>query len=379
MVRLKSESPCGFRALTPINRAVRSPDLTVRVKWGHLTPPKCGFKELIFLCVRMERPCATSWRVIRELPPILFALLFVACAGSQRPSPLVSQSMPLKPILNLQLKNIAGPNLGEYGSFGQPAGVAVDQIGEIFISDRTANAVYKFTPQLRAAAHEGGMGGSLGEFNRPQGMACDAALNLYITDTGNKRIQIFDHNLHFVKAFETYYDENNEATNFISPSDITIDNEGNLWIADSDKILKLDPFFNLLLEISDRVPGQFIIGRLASIAASKAGRIAIGDSGKHRISIITDYGNLWGEIETGSPDAIAWDKDDNIWVADTDTRRILAYDSNGNQFFVYADDNPASQPSWLAFTPDGNLVVADSGLRKVSLFAILRAGKQNVK
>jgi tripartite motif-containing protein 71 len=311
--------------------------------------------------------------------PILVAfaaMFFIDCAASQRPSPAVSQSMSLKPILNLQLKNIAGPNLGDNGSFGQPAGVAVDQIGEIFISDKAANAVYKFTPQLQPAAHEGGMGGSLGEFNRPQGMACDAALNLYITDTGNKRIQILDHNLHFVKAFETYYNENNEPVNFVSPSDITIDNEGNLWIADSDKILKLDPFFSLLLEISDRVPGQFIIGRLASIAASRDGHIAIGDSGKHRITIISDNGNFFGEIETGYPGAIAWDRDDNIWVADSDAGRILAYDINGNQFFAYADESPASQPSWLALAPDGNLVVTDSGLRKVSLYAILRAGNQ---
>ena len=105
-------------------------------------------------------------------------LIFLSCAASQRPSPLISQSMPLNTILNLQLKNIAGPNLGENGSFGQPAGVAVDQIGEIFISDKAANAVYKFTPQLQTVAHEGGIGGSLGEFNRPQGMACDAALTM---------------------------------------------------------------------------------------------------------------------------------------------------------------------------------------------------------
>lgn len=331
--------------------------------------------------MKLVSPCgfSTMWYGKTPLRIIPAVLIFFACGGSQAPSPSVSQSALLKPILNLQLKVIAGPNLGDNGSLSEPAGVAVNQLGEIFISDRVGNSIYKFTPQLQSAGHEGGSGGSLGEFNRPQGMACDAALNLYITDSGNKRIQIYDHSLHFVKSYDTYYDENNEPNNFIAPSDITIDNEGNLWIADSDKILKLDPFFSLLLEISDRVSGQFIIGRLTSIAASHDGYIAVGDGGKHRISIIDDNGNLSGEIETNSPDAITWDRDDNVWVADSNGKRILAYDRSGGLLFNFADPSPGSQPAWLAFAPDGNLVVTDSGLRRVNLYSILRAENQGGK
>jgi tripartite motif-containing protein 71 len=301
------------------------------------------------------------------------ALLLCACASSSGTKSVLPLQSSSRQILNLQLKNSIGPNFDENGSFLQPAGVAVNQIGEIFISDKAANAIFKFSAQLQLTAQEGGIGVSLGEFNKPQGMACDAALNLYVADNGNKRIQVLDRNLHFVKTITTYFNENNDPTDFSSPGDITIDREGNLWIADNDQVLKLDPFFDLLLEISDRVPGNFIIGKVVSIVASKDGQVAIGDIGNHQVLVISTYGNLTDKFQTDSPAAIAWDKDGNIWIADSEAGRILAYDRYGNPLFVYAEENPASKPAGLAFTPDGTLVVVDSGLRKVNLYRIIQA------
>ena len=95
------------------------------------------------------------------------------------------------------------PNLGEGGpataaALAQPAGVAMDAAGNVYIADSGSNRVRKVTPDgvIHTIAGTGdydsyGDGGpaTAAAVNTPMGVAVDVAGNLYIADSGNNRIR----------------------------------------------------------------------------------------------------------------------------------------------------------------------------------------------
>jgi DNA-binding beta-propeller fold protein YncE len=313
--------------------------------------------------------------LLKSFKAALACLLAISCAtggmGQSGKLPVRSQS---RPILNIHQITSVGPELADEVSLISPATVITNDIGEIFISDNASNTVYRLSSTLEFLSKEGSPSSSI--FNKPLGMACDAALNLYVVDSGNHRIQVLDHNLRFARSISSYSDQNNESVDFTQPSDISIDGEGNFWIADDNKILKLNPFFNLLLEISDQVPSPFIVGKVTSLRVSKRGLVAIADNGNQRIRVISTAGNFISEINVSSPRAVIWDRDDNIWVLEQN--KLSAFDLTGIERFSFISDLPGARPVWAAFDPGGRLIIVDGGLRKVGIFEVVR-GAENSK
>ena len=300
------------------------------------------------------------------------ALSIATCGSPAKRGPEFSEDISARTILNLRLIKTIGPIIDENRSLIEPAGVTINRIGEIFISDRAANAIYKLSGEFDHISSEGGIGAALGGFNRPIGMASDAALNLYIADSGNRRIQILDRNLHFVKTIDSYFDENNQPLKFSQPEDITIDSENSFWIADNDKVIRLNPFYELQMELSYRAPGNFRIGRASSVDVSKSDYVAIGDQGNRQVIVVSIHGNPISEFGAGSPSSVAWDDYGNIWVADPEAGKLSAYNLNGVLLFVYSEGASGYRPAWLAFDSTGRLLVLDAGLRRLAVYEIIR-------
>ena len=299
-------------------------------------------------------------------------LSIAACVSPAKRVPKFSGDISARTILNLRLIKTIGPIIDENRSLIEPAGVSINKIGEIFISDRAANVIYKLSSEFDSISSEGGIGAALGGFNRPIGIAGDAALNLYIADSGNRRIQILDRNLHFVRSIDYYFDENDQPLRFNQPEDITIDSENSFWIADGDKVIRLNPFYELQMELSYRAPGNFRIGRASSVDVSKSDYVAIGDRGNRQVIVVSTHGNPISEFSAGLPSSVAWDDHDNIWVADPDAGRLSAYDLNGVLLFVYSEGASGYRPRWLAFDSAGRLLVLDAGLRRLTLYEVIR-------
>ncbi|OGC91006.1 MAG: hypothetical protein A2W25_07975 [candidate division Zixibacteria bacterium RBG_16_53_22] len=311
---------------------------------------------------------------LTALSSFSLALLFSSCASGGRQSSPPAVPVAARSILNVHQVGSIGPEIGALGKLIEPASLLVDNLGDIFIADRAINAIYKLSADLTPLKREGGLGGFGGGFNRPLGMACDAALNLYIADGGNRRIQTLDRNLRFVKSTDSYEDRDGQVVEFNFPSDIAIDNEGNIWVADEDKVLKLDPFYKLIFEASDKGAGYFILGRVSSIEISMAGNVAIGDAGNRRIVIMSTYGNFIADIPTGSASAVTWDDKDNIWAIESDRNRISCYNMTGDLLYTFADMG-GSRPIWIAFGRDGELLVLDSNQRRLKTYEIIRGAE----
>ncbi len=79
----------------------------------------------------------------------------------------------------------------EQGQFRSPWGVAVDESGDIFISDTGNQRIQKFDRDGNFITQWGGFGSQDGQFNFPYGIGADSRGHVYSVDSGNMRVQEF--------------------------------------------------------------------------------------------------------------------------------------------------------------------------------------------
>ena len=83
---------------------------------------------------------------------------------------------------------------GTVGGFTNPAGLAVDSDGLIYIVDSADNLIKLFDPCLQSfqvLPCIGGLGDGPRQLNGPQGIAISGRNDLYVADTGNWRVPVF--------------------------------------------------------------------------------------------------------------------------------------------------------------------------------------------
>ena len=100
------------------------------------------------------------------------------------------------------LKHPNPPLPAEDGRFRQVTDITWDPAGNIFVSDGYINSrVAKISKDGTWITSWGGRGTKPGEFNTPHSIASDAQGNIYVADRFNRRIQVFDDNGTFLRAF----------------------------------------------------------------------------------------------------------------------------------------------------------------------------------
>ena len=119
---------------------------------------------------------------------------------------LVSLSIPMRISMSLTVSVIGYRNSqrmansllgwGSYGDgegeFNMPWGVAVDELGDVYVVDWRNDRVQKFNAEGEFLFAFGKSGSGNGEFNRPAGIDVDLHGDIYIADRGNDRIQLFN-------------------------------------------------------------------------------------------------------------------------------------------------------------------------------------------
>lgn len=124
-----------------------------------------------------------------------------------------------------QCKVGASVTAGRGGEFFSPQSVATDAAGNVYVADSGNNRIQKFDSsgnfllawgknvsisnpsgnfEICVTASDcqiGETGGLRGEMSDPFGVAADAAGNVYVADTGNNRVQKFNSNGQFQRAW----------------------------------------------------------------------------------------------------------------------------------------------------------------------------------
>ncbi|MEI6077517.1 MAG: BACON domain-containing carbohydrate-binding protein, partial [Verrucomicrobiota bacterium] len=191
----------------------------------------------------------------------------------------------------------------------QPAGVAVDGAGNLFIADYSNNAIKMWTASnsVITTLVSSGLSG-------PYGVAVDGAGNVYIADKNNN-------------AIKKWIPVNDTITTLVSsaylsaPSGVAVDAAGNLYIADTshNAIKKWTAVnSNVTTLVSSGLSSPY------GVAFDGSGNVFIADYGNNSIKKWIAASNTVTTLASNlrSPRGITADWAGNIYVADTGTNMI---------------------------------------------------------
>ncbi|MBI5641964.1 MAG: 6-bladed beta-propeller [Deltaproteobacteria bacterium] len=176
--------------------------------------------------------------------------------------------------------------------FKQPSGIATDsERKKVYIADTHTHNIKVFeTETFKQLPTIGKRGKEEGEFNFPSHIAVDNKGNLYVVDTMNGRVQIFDSEGKFIRAFGQFGDA---PGMFARPKGIGVDSEGHIYVVDAafNNIQIFDEEGKILLAFasygSDR--GQMILP--AGLSIDKDDYIYVVDSWNRRVEVFEFIGD----------------------------------------------------------------------------------------
>ena len=199
---------------------------------------------------------------------------------------------------------------GVSASFKFPSGIATDLAGNLYVSDSCNNLIRKIDPTgiVSTLAGTGFTGstngnGTASSFSQPAGVATDALGNVYVADEYNSQIRKIDPagNVSTLAGSGSsgYSDGKGLAASFNKPSAVTVDGLGNVYVADSynNYIRKIDPT-GVVTTVAGGGPNYNYynygpdptIYLPFGITTDLAGNIYVGDTNNHSIRKIPTTG-----------------------------------------------------------------------------------------
>jgi DNA-binding beta-propeller fold protein YncE len=265
-----------------------------------------------------------------------------------------------------------------------PGGIAVDALGNVYVSDTHHNRIQKFTARGEFLSAWGNGGTNAGCLDYPQGLAVDGPGNVYVADTHNHRVQKFTPEGGFITQWGKLGTNSGE---FNSPYSIAVDPAGDLYVADAhnDRIQKFasDGTYLAAFGGSGMEPGKFDLPK--SVAVDRAGNVYVADTGNKRIQqfsaegvYLEDWGNYGkqpGQFDI--PHDVAVDPWGNVYVADADgpdhNNRVQVFANDGGLEALWgsfgAGPGQFNFAARVAIDPSGlNIYVCDASNNRVQLF-----------
>ena len=244
-------------------------------------------------------------------PVLVVTLLLAACAGGGGTAPA--------PVLALFAGDMRGvgavDGTGTTARFNVPVAVATDRTGNVYVAEHSSHTIRKITPAGVVTTLAGAVGlpgsvdgtGAAARFNEPAGVAADSAGNVYVTDRANHTIRKITPagavtTLAGRARVRGYADGAGAAACFDDPRGIAADGAGNVYVADSgnNTIRKIRPDGVVTtLAGTARAKGstdgtgpaarfEFLEG----LATDSAGNVFVGDASNGTIRKITPAGEV---------------------------------------------------------------------------------------
>jgi sugar lactone lactonase YvrE len=194
--------------------------------------------------------------------------------------------------------------IGAAARFDDPAGVAVDANGNLYVADRGNRIIRKIT----SAGAVTTLAGIAAGFSVPTGVAVDVAGNVFVTDPFKNTIR----KISSAGVVTTFAGQENfsgatdgagTAARFIFPRGLSIDRSGNLYVSDSNAIRMVTP---------------------AGVVTTLAGQ-----TGQRSSSNSGSVDGAGATARFSDPAGLAVDPAGNVYVADSDNNLIRRVSASG--------------------------------------------------
>src|ERR1035437_972925 len=269
-----------------------------------------------------------------------------------------------------------GPETGKNAMTG-PTGADVSPDNAfLYIASLSTDTIYKYKLPVKPGenwkqAHAwGGKGGTPGKFDEPSGISVDKNGNIYIADAVNSRIQVFDENAKF-KFLIDY-----PKYGFYRTRNVFAGRKGMIYIADTgmNRIWKFDQAGNKIGEPAGfwgKGRGQFY--QAYGSAEDSTGRIYVSDGLLKKIEVFSQdlISQAHFNVNASQSGLLAVDSQDRLYVVSSDTQEILVYNTKNNNKYIGtirndANNNPLfTHPAGIAIDGLDNIYITEPTKNKV--------------
>lgn len=322
----------------------------------------------------MIDPRSHPGRLARGRPPAAIALLVIALMLLPALSRAHAGSRGSLTVSRYFASRGAAP-----GNPADPAGVATDAAGNVYVADAGNGRVDQFSPGGRFQRSWGSPGSGPGQLSHPAGVAVDAKGDIYVADSDNHRVLEFSSNGELLVEWGS---QGSAPGQFNRPTALAIEPGGDLYVADTgnDRVQRFRPGGQptSIIGRSGRRRGH--LRRPTGVAVQANGNVVVADSGNDRVQVFSAtarFVRAWGKRGSRSgrfhtPRSVAVDPQGHVFVADAGNNRLQVFTGSG----VYLRESRGRRrsaltgPAGVATDCGGHVHVVDGNHDRI---AILRA------
>lgn len=285
---------------------------------------------------------------------------------------LSAESQPTAPNMFATLAGTANHSGAQDGgareaAFAAPHGVAVDAARNVYVADTLNHTIRRITPtgEVSTIAGRAGEAGAVdgpvakATFNQPAGVAIDASGNLYVADAKN----------HAVRKISAAGVVTTLSSAFNQPQGVAVDAAGVVFVADTlnNAVCKISPDGQITtLSAGFHQP--------EGVAVDAAGNVYVADTRNNSVAKISASGEI--SVLAGGfnrPTGVAVDTAGNLYVTEAGTHTLRRIAANGEVSILAGTPAKAgtadgstgtaqlNQPAGVALSAWGDLYVADAG------------------
>jgi DNA-binding beta-propeller fold protein YncE len=301
----------------------------------------------------------------------------IAASGPDSVAASAPDSVTAADTLSFRLVPLSGFRLapGAPGVAIQPAGIATDHFGRIYVSDAAQHRLLRFDAGGSRLGESGTLGSGEGQMRRPGAVAPLGTLNIAVLDRENRRVLSYDL---FGRLQGTLIDLEapplDDQLGRVTPVDLAADRGGAVYVADveRDRVLAFDfsgRYVRTLGGLGAR-PGSF--RGIAGLATGRRGEVVTAERVNARVQRLDPNGRVlaaWpiAARPTAGALAVAVDDSGRVAVADEVSGTLVVFDSGGRRLAELAR---LAGPRAITFTRGGTLLVAEAAAGRVRAFAL---------
>jgi DNA-binding beta-propeller fold protein YncE len=244
--------------------------------------------------------------------------------------------------------------------FVEPAGVAVNSKGNIYVFHRGKHPLMEFDSAgkfVRSIADD--------LFVTAHTLRVDAEDNIWTTDVGAHVVLKLSPEGRVLLALGRMRMPGDDVLHFNQPTDVAFDRDGNLYVTDGEgnsRVLKFDKYGNVLLGwgMKGSGPGQFDLPHSIAIDGDL---VYVGDRENARIQVFDRDGRFLREWKLGHPFGLCIARDHSIYMCDAIAGHILKIDREGKIVGVIAGPEPSKgrhfDPHQIALDKENSIFAAE--------------------